>query len=83
MTQAQVFNLLIAAIPNPERVRDLEMVSARVNEIRFQWGDIKFRVEAETLHTEEVRGKMLYGSDAASLLSQLLKKQKQLSDAQN
>lgn len=80
MTQAQVFNLLMAGLPSPQYVRDLNMDPAK-NELSFTLKEMEFQVDCETLHVRKRQGNLISADFECDLLSQLLKKQKQISNA--
>jgi hypothetical protein len=72
-TPAQILEVVLRAIPFPNQVRDLDL-AREPDALRFTWRGTRFRV-SDTLHVEESDGRFLSGSDLATLLGALLRRQ--------
>lgn len=72
MKQGKIIELVIAGIPYPNQIRELDVDTEKAA-IRFTWRGSSYRV-SDTGHVEEVQKGMLIGSDKAILMSHLLAK---------
>lgn len=70
MKNAEILERVLARIPHPSQIKNLDLDGA--NEIRFDWRGTRYRV-SQHWGVEEVQGHMLKGTDAAMLMSALLK----------
>ena len=72
MTQAEALEVIIAALPHPGHIKELDL--SEEGAVRFQWRGDKFRVSALSsgFSCEEVQGGMLATTNMAILMSALL-----------
>ena len=72
ITQANILELLMKAMPLPEKIGNIEL--NRTNCIRFNWMGTVYQISCD-LDVSEVEGHILKGSNATMFLSKLLKLQ--------
>ena len=72
MTNAELMELLIASLPYPDQIKNLDLTSSETA-IRFDWRGIRFRI-SQSKSVEEVKDGMLSGSNIAIILEHLVKK---------
>jgi len=65
-SQAQIIELLINALPYPNQIKDIDLVSEE-DAVRFTWRSSRYRVSLD-LFVEEVNAGCLAGSDSAILI---------------
>jgi len=70
MTKGEVIQRIIARLPYPDQIRDLEVEYSETT-IFFNWRGRSFRV-GNALDVNEVQGDLLVGSDEAILMERLL-----------
>ena len=71
-TKSQLVEILIAAVPYPAQIKDLNL-DAEPDAIRFKWRGNAYRFRPD-LGVEEIEGGFLSGSDIAILMEALLKR---------
>lgn len=71
MKNEQILEKVISIIPYPNQITDVDLTTS-YNAIRFTWRGDRFRV-SENLNVEQVDRGLLMGTNAALLLSTLLK----------
>lgn len=70
MTDTEILERVVARLPLPQQITHIEFPSP--TEVRFTWRSARYRV-SEHLNVEEVSNGLLSGTDAAILMSALLK----------
>lgn len=70
MKNTDILERIIARLPLPQRITDIDV--SEPTAVRFTWGNARYRV-TEHLSVEEVSDHLLGGTDAAYLMSALLK----------
>lgn len=74
MTNAQVLNVVVVAIPQPTHIRDIDLDSEK-DAIRFTWRNVRFRVTHNFGVSEVVGNVLMHGSELSILLGALLRTQ--------
>lgn len=69
-TQAQIIELLINALPYPNQIKDIDIISEE-DAVRFTWRSSKYRV-SNALCTEQAYNECLITSDTAILIRRCL-----------
>jgi len=69
-SQAQIIELLINALPYPNQIKDIDLISEK-DSVRFTWRSARYRVNTNVF-VEEVKGGCLASSDAAILICRCL-----------
>lgn len=71
MTNTEVLERVIARLPMPQQITNITFSSDTAG-VRFDWRGTRYSV-SQHLSVEEVRDNMCHGTDAAMLMSALLK----------
>lgn len=74
MSHASTIELIVAALPHPDQIRNIDLGIAK--DIRFDWRGVRWCVSTEGLDVEEVKGGMLCGSVGAMLMRELLRRER-------
>jgi hypothetical protein len=71
MTNTQIFELVLAALPYCNQITDIDFHGTEV--VRFTWRGARFQISS-TLQVEEVEDGMLLSTDKTILLRALLER---------
>lgn len=74
MTQAEVREAIIKAVPYVEQVTDIDLSSEPGEAVRFTWFGVRFRVSTVGLMTETVEGGLLVSGNLATLMGTLIQR---------
>lgn len=78
MNQATLIELLIAALPYPEQIKNIDL--EQKTQVRFDWRGNRYRVTTD-LGVDEVHGRTLHGTDGAMLMRELLRRTRETAEA--